>query len=321
MEKWLLNRLFDIKDQPNPKFAFDSSVYWMRALAIIANSDIFSDNSLKKHYENVGKRTINQKADTYVYENILMALHNLASIQQINKDIKNKYNVVRSAIIAWYYMIYCSCRAMVFAASGSCNDTHTSVQKVWQSQIVENNNAIGPYGIYFDTLVKKDTDAKIAEYRNGNTFYLSKVPTSEFQAWGAIYAYLNGTADYEKWRVEEQKIRKSSDYKELKVSNFRTKVAQEIRDRYLCKEHVNFLTQTFRYRGKANYRDSIFLSYGENRIKYINQLTIDLEMVASKFLKMACFYIKKRVEKNSYYEFVSDMKNNLKISIDFDFPC
>jgi len=140
------------------------------------------------------------------------------------------------------------------------------------------------------------------------------MPRTESEAWGAIYAYLSGTADYEKGKIEDR-VKNSKEFRELDVNNFRTKAARTLRDSKLDKGIVNFLIQSFRYRGKANYRDSIYLSYGENRTETINKFVENLRIVATTYLRMTCRYASKRVEKSLWPCFSEDLKNNLIFDI------
>lgn len=316
MEKWLLKRLFENNnDQPVPRFAFQSTVNWMASLSILSKSELFSDENLNKHYQYVQRRKPNNDADTWTFENILMALHNIAALDEMSSAHVNKVAIVRSAIVAWYYAIYYSASAMVAAASGSKQETHALTAKVWQNDIVNNDLAVYPFGLRLNTLVQKDVKNEVIRLRNGNNFELVNYPQSESDAWGAVCGYLSGTADYEKWRIEER-VRNSKEFKNLNVENFRTKAARELRDAKLKDGIVNFLVQAFRYRGKANYRDSIYLSYGENRSDTISIFVQNLDVVATVFFKMACHYIPRRVDKQSWNDFSRDLQNNLTIKID-----
>jgi len=204
---------------------------------------------------------------------------------------------------------------MVAAASGSNPQTHTSTAKVWHENIASKGFAVGPFGLSLNTLVDKDIKNQITILRNGNNFELVNSPNSEDEAYGAVYSYLSGTAKYERERTEEQ-VKKTKEFKELGVENFRTIKAQKLRDTRLTKGFVNFLVQSIRYRGKANYRDSIYLSYGENRTDSIKPFIKNLNTVSSTFLKMACFYISKRVEKDTWHTFEEDLKRNLRLDVD-----
>lgn len=78
MPSWLLDRLFDAGDQAEPRFAFQGTVNWMRALAEVVNSGACDTGELESLYQRVPRRPVNREADTLVFENMHMAYHNLA---------------------------------------------------------------------------------------------------------------------------------------------------------------------------------------------------------------------------------------------------
>jgi hypothetical protein len=317
MSQWLLNRLFEAKDQANPQFAFQGTVNWMRALAEIVNSGATSDAELNKVYSGVSRRVVNTTSDTSVFENMFMAHHNLASLTAISTDVKSPYDTCRSAIVAWYYTTYFSASAMIAASSGSTQETHAATAKVWQADIVENDLIPYPFNLYLSSLVITTMEGEIDTYRCGNSYDLNHYADSEEIAHGAIVSYLKGTHGYKKWESEER-IKNSREFKALGVANFRKNVARELRDNVLERGYVNYLVQAFRFRGKANYRDSIFLSYGPDKEEIISQFTTDLLDVSNAFIRSAALYASKRVERGSWDEFIDDIDENTRLSITTD---
>ena len=318
MTQWLLNRLFDTKDQPKPQFAFQGTVNWMRALTRLVENGSFKDINIKDHYKSVKRRKPNPEADTLVFENMMMAFHNQASLVRLTEDSTHHYDVCRSAIISWYYSTYFTCSAMVAAASGSKQETHALTARVWQSDIVDAGLVMLPFSLSLSSLVQKVIEAEISSFRGSNKYYLNTYAENDNEAWGAVVSYLKGTWDYEKWRVEER-VRASREFKALGVDSFRTKSARALRDEQLAKNGVNYLIQAFRYRGKANYRDSIFLSYGYDNSEKIENLVQDLETVSLTFQRMAAFYLSRRVEKDSWSEFVGDLNENSRLSLEANY--
>lgn len=316
MEQWLLRRLFAQADQPTPRFAYQGTINWMRALSILCDSSLFAPDELRKHYTSVQRRKVNEEADTWAFENIFMSLHNLSALRELVEKCE-PVPVVRSAIIGWYYAVYYAASGMVAAASGSKQETHAETAKVWHADIVSKNLAIGPLGLRLDTMVDRDVKEEISRLRNGNDFALANTPNTEAEAWGGCLAYLSGTAGYEREKIE-MSVKSSREFKELDVENFRTRSAAKLRDARLEGKPVNFLIQAFRYRGKANYRDSIYLSYGSNRESTLKLFVEDLENVAANFIKMSCAYIARRVEKGTWDLFVQDLEENSQIHINRD---
>jgi len=314
MAQWLLNRLFDAKDQPKPRFAFQGTVNWMRALSILVENGSFEKEKIKAHYNFVSRRKANPTADTLVFENLVMALHNQASLVRLTENIKHPYDICRLAIISWYYSTYFTSRSMIAAASGSIKETHASTARMWQSDIVDAKLVVFPFSLHLSSLVEKVTQAQILTYRGSNKHDLNTYPTNQEESLGAVISYLSGTGDYEKSRIEE-KVKSGKDFTALKVANFRTKQARELRDGQLARNSVNYLVQAFRFRGKANYRDSMFLSYGDDNSEKIAIFIKDLETVSRAFLRMAAHYLSRRVEKEAWFEFAKDLEANLRISI------
>ncbi len=315
MEQWLLNRLFDVKDQPNPTFAFQGTVNWMRALSLIVQNGSFEDTKIKDHYKSVSRRNPNIKADTLVFENMMMAFHNQASLVNLCKETNNSYDICRSAIISWYYSTYFTCSAMIAATSGGKQETHMHTAKAWQSDIVNTELVMLPFSLYLTSIEEKIMKLKIDEYRGSNEYDIKSYPSNCDEAWGSIVSYLSGTGRYEKSRIEDKIKSSHKEFKSLGVDNFRTKKARELRDKELAKNSVNYLTQLIRYRGKANYRDSIFLSYGDDNLEKIERFVRDLEKVSSTFQRMAAFYLFRRIEKGAWSEFITDLNANSRLSL------
>ncbi len=313
---WLLERLLETKEQPNPHFAFLGTVNWMRALAIAVNSVLFSEEGLDRKYDKVQRRKTNREADTKVYNNLLMSFHNLASLYSINSDIKNAYSTIRSAIVTWYYCIYFCCIAMIDASSGCSKSSHRPNAKIWQADIVSRGFAIYPFDMHLTGLGKTQSHKELNSYGIVNSKYLIKTPENTEQSREALITYLKGTAEHERG-ICENRVRKNKDYKQLEVKGFRTKKAKELRDEEFSRNCVNFLYQAFRFRGKANYRDCLFLSYGEKKQEEAVQFTKDMLDVADAFTKMTCSYASRRVEKDAWELFMEDIKKHSRFVLDF----
>ena len=313
-KNYYLNQLYEYTDQPTLTFAFRGTVNWMRALAIVCEEKV-TNETIKSFYEDIQRRKENDRLDLKVFENLLMAIHNLYSLQSINKSVQNPYDVVRTQVVNWYYSIYYASSAMCAAKSGSVNKTHTGTSKIFQNDLVDSGLIMSPFDLSVNTLVEKDYKKQINDLRDGNKFDLNTLPTTIDESYGCIYSYLQGTAGYRKWQIEED-LKKSKEFKKLYVTNFRTKAARELRDTKLEKGFVNFLTQAFRYRGKAHYRDSVFFSYGADNSNQVEQFLKDLEVVGMSFLKMASFYCSQRVKKKSWKSYIEDLQENLRFEFD-----
>jgi hypothetical protein len=289
----------------------------MHALALLVDSPLFTDPKLSRHYAQVARRTVNEPADTLVFGKILMAFANVAALKSINADITHHYDIVRAAIVAWYYCVYFTCEAMIAATSGSNPKTHAKTIRQWHSDIVMRNFAVKPFSLFLNSLVPGDVERDIALIRGTNAYDLNTFPVNDEAAWGAVFSYLKGTAEYEReWNEEE--IRKTPAFRALGVRNFRTRAARYLRDSKLRNAKVNFLVQAFRFRGKANYRDTLFLSYGDDRSNQLVGFCQDLFIVSKAFMRMAAFYLSRRVERGTWESFLDDLETNSRLSLEVD---
>lgn len=114
-------------------------------------------------------------------------------------------------------------------------------------------------------------------------------PTTAQEAWGCCAEYLSGTAGWERSNVEER-VRETAQFKALGVSDFRTKAARELRDISYARRGISFLHQASRYRGKANYRDAIYLAYGTSVPNQLSGFVDDMLIVLKGFAAMAGAY-------------------------------
>jgi hypothetical protein len=218
---------------------------------------------------------------------------------------------------SWYYVILFGARAMAHAATEAELASREDIERVWSQHVLKQQLVLSPFSPFVSSLVTAQSSAELSKYRGSNRFDLNQVPCDEDQAWGATVSYLNGTAEYERWRAEEE-IKTSPAFLALGVTDFRRKVARELRDEVLAQLEVNFLVEANRYRGKANYRDSLFLSYGNDYESQIETFLVDLCNVAESFLKMTSAYCSRRVESGVWEEFLADLEGSSRLSIEPD---
>ncbi len=313
---WLLNRLFDQGDQPTPRFAFQGTVNWMRALSIYSEGNEFSHESLKSFYLRVQRRPRNEAGDTLALECLTMAMHNVSALDSM-EGIENPYPIVRSAIVSWYYATYYSSKAMLAGSSGTDPQTHASAGRIFQSEIVDRGLVKQPFDLSITNLIPSNIKSEITSLRSGNTHDLNALPENKDMAFGALCSYLKGTAEYEQWRLEEQ-VKSSSEYRRGGFNSFRTNAAKALRDAKLSPSNVNYLVQAFRYRGKANYRDAIYLSYGSDQTEQLNQFVEDLCIVSRAYTLMAAHYLVRRIVSSDWEAYVEDIGNYAQFDLPFE---
>ncbi|MCX7085835.1 MAG: hypothetical protein NTY69_09900 [Methylococcales bacterium] len=174
-----------------------------------------------------------------------------------------------------------------------------------------------PFDFSISNLTQSNITKTVDALRNGKKYDLNTSPSNQEMAFGSIYSYLKGTAEYEKWPIEES-VKGSSEYKKYGYENFRSSKAKRLREARLEPAHVNFLSQAFRYRGKANYRDTIYLSYGDNRTDEIHQFITDLQSVSGAFSLMAAHYLSNRLSDEDWRAFSADANKYVKYSLHYN---
>lgn len=310
---WLYERLKKENPGANPQFSFSATCNWLRAIALLCEINSFEKTKLSEFYKSVLRRTVNRTADTLVFEQAFMSFHNLAALEAIKINQDYHCNLVQSAIISWYYGIYFAASAMITACDGSYPQDHTSTANAWTQHFVITKKIFYPFNLYLPTLVKKEYKIEVEKLRQGNVASVQESPIDEVSAHSVCVSFLKGSADW----YREKKQTEILGYKEFKskgFTNFRKLEARKIRDDSLQKKEVSFLHQAFRFRGKANYRDAIYLSYGEKREQEITNLIEDLYITLHCFLSMASHYCSKRVEKQTWSQFSQDIENNKLVS-------
>lgn len=163
-----------------------------------------------------------------------------------------------------------------------------------------------PFSLRVSTLVEASYKMELDNLKAEKSFDLITKPTNATEAMGACVAYLSGSAAWWKWKTEENIIA-SREFKALNVANFRTKAARELRDSRLAGKSVSFLHQAFRYRGKANYREALFLGYGDYVEALLADYLDDLTTVLRGFIAMSGAFSSKRLGLPIWNEFLDDL--------------
>lgn len=315
---FLLNRfmvqgtLSDPKGIPDPTYSLPGTLNWMRALAIMVNDEGISIASMKANCGSVTRGSLSDHAVNTAFEQLLMALHHLASLKAM-VSLPSHIDPARSAIVTWYYGIYHAASAMIAAQDGSHQDSHGDTANSWDSQFLGRPYIPRPFNYRVTTLLGKDVEKEIEILRAGNNFDLNSVPVSPQQAFGACMSYLKGSANWRAGYIEEELKRR--ELKKLGLENFRTKQAQAIRDERLNGKSLGFIHQAFRYRGKANYREALFISYGNHVEPMLDNFNTDLFSVLEAFLCMAGAFCARRVGKDLWSAYFDDLSANAPLMV------
>lgn len=297
---------------PEPRFALQATVNWMRALTILANDQGIDWTSMGTFYAHVQMPKLSEPAVNTVFEQLLMSLHHLAALSAMVKADSDR-DFARVAVMAWYYGIYCAASAMVAAKDGSLQDDHTGTANQWDRQIAACGLIPRPFDFRLTTMLKKAAEAEITILRKGSKFVVNNRPAAVDDAIGACVSYLSGTRTYREWQITEDL--KTRELKKLHLSDFRSKQAKELRDSRLQSKSIGFLHQAFRYRGKANYRDALFLTYETQVDAVLDGFIADLHAVLQAFLIAAGAFCLRRVASKDWSAFIGDLDQHLHLTV------
>jgi hypothetical protein len=301
------------KDIPDSTFALPSTLNWMRAEAILVEDNGINFRSARTFYNRVQRNDLSEPQLNSVLEQLLFSLNQIAALRGMAL-VSNKADVARVGIVTWYYGIYGAASAMIAAADGSFPDTHAATARQWDRQLVVSNLAMKPFSDRLSSLISSTVDDELTEPRSRGDGSLTNVPATVKQAWGCHAEYLSGTAKWERGNLE-QRVKGSAKFKTLGVVNFRTKAARELRDELLGNRSISFLHEASRYRGKANYRDAIYLAYGSAVPTLANDFIDNLTTVLTAFSAMAAGYCSARMGRERWQEFMDYLERGRAISL------
>jgi len=319
MSKWLLDQLVEAGNDSKPRFAFLGTVNFMRAMAILVSDDEFNDQVIIERYRQVS--AINDAQQERVASSLgqmLMAIHHHAALASTVKNDVHGYDNCRAAIISWYYSIYFSASAMIAAKSGVESETHAGTARAWQADFSIPKMAVRPFEINTPGITSEQLNKSIRDYRGDKVYALKDTPVSKTDAWLAVCSYFSGTCKREQ-EISGERVRSSKEFKKSQYKDFRTKAARSLRDSRLSGQSANFITMSFRCRGKANYRDTVFLTYGDDNYARVRRLHEDLTIVSGAFQRMASRYLRARLGRKIWEHYISDLEENSRLSVSLDY--
>lgn len=300
-------------DIPDVLYALPSTVNWMKSLALVVKDQQLNYKSARDFYSKIQVRKSSDAQLNTTFEQLLFSLNQIASLRAMS-IIPNKADVARMAIVTWYYAIYGSASAMIAVADGSFQSTHAATANQWDQIFSAKGLVMSPFSDRLSNLLNNTIKEELSPIRLRGKHSLTVAPKNAIQGFGCLAEYLSGCARWEQWNLE-QRVRSQSEFKKLGVDNFRTKAAIVLRDVAFQKVSLSFLHQAYRYRGKANYRDAIFLAYGSGVPSLVSGLIDDLADVSTAFSSMAAAYVSARIGKDFWNAFINDLEKKRSVTV------
>jgi hypothetical protein len=291
--------------KPDPQFALPSTVNWMRSLKLLSENSDLSFKAASVFYANQGRRNMSALVENTVLEQLFLGLHHLSALEKMKNNVP-RADFARIGILAWYYGISNGASAMTAAQSGSFQEDHSGTARMWDTDIALRGLAMQPFSWRVTSLTESVFKPEVTTYRAGSSGTLLTKPSTPIDALGTAAGYLSGCAKWYAWKTTED-VRKSKDFKLLKVEDFRTKAARELRDARLKQQAIGFVHQASRYRGKANYREALFLAYGTSTETILKDFVSDQAEVLRAFLSMAGAFASRKLGSDLWTEFIADV--------------
>jgi hypothetical protein len=309
----------------NPQYALNSTFNWAKALALLCGSFI-SKKSAKQFYdEKSSNSSPRDEAINSAFEELVFSLHELAALTAM-AEANSEATFYRSSIVAWYYAIYHGAKAMVCIQSQQSPEAHIPLANLWLDNLAKRELIMPPFHLFLDSLVEKSYIEALKNNGYGTKVTVNQVPNNREEANAAHLSYFKGCADWYQEREKKERIEPDL-RKQLKLENFRTKEAKQFRDERLGKKKLGFLHMAYRFRGKANYRDSIYVALNSNIQQGISKQSIadektlfiqDLYYSARAFITMAGAFCFSKIDGTLRENFIKDFKENKTFIFDID---
>ena len=291
--------------KPDPTWALPSTMNWMHAIALLTSS--LDWKAALAFYSKEGKRNIDDHAVNTTLEQLFLSLHHLSALNAL-KGL-SPADVGRIGILAWYYGVSNAASAMVSAKASQFQEDHSGTARIWDLEIAKAGLAMEPFSWRVSSLIEATYKPEVSVHGSSSTGALQAKPILDSQARDAAASYLSGSAKWYGWKTNED-VRASKEFKALGVDDFRKRVARDLRDERLAKKTVGFMHQAIRYRGKANYREALFLAYGTSTASSMGGFVESQAAVLRAFVTMAGAYCSRKLGKVIWDEFVLDVEAN-----------
>jgi len=322
MTQWLYQKLKAVnKDQPEKHFANSASVLWMRALAKMLEDEA----QVSKNLDKISINTVSQDSDydfklAHGYEALYKSYQNYNSLVALIKSDIPSVDIVRTAIVNWYYTVHFSAKASIYThqkiREGKQN-THAGVAKAWAGQFSTDKKNLSPFALKVSSVEKAACEKQIAKMKSGSKINMNhfhgenEIETAE-DALAVHLSYLNGTATGKRKDLQKR-IKDDKEYALLATSHEKRKYTIKKWD----KNPIGFLDLAYRFRVKTHYKDAFFFGYGSNDIELLERFVTDLELVARSFLKVSSRHIRTGFGEENWGQFVEDMEQENKLSTNF----
>lgn len=309
MTQWLYHEVLKVDPSRQPTFALQSAVNWIAALAaeVTAEHGTESDRQLascRAWFKQTVKPRQLEVPSGSVFEPLFAAITGAMALKTLSRSSLNQPWCRPPSAVSWYYSVYAASRSMLAALNQPPRPRHAATRKAYAAAL--QRQLPHPFDMLATRFQGEQYSVSLPNYPAVTKYQLSRnfVP-DRAKAQGMLLEYLQGTSE---WYAEVVKARLR---KELKITNFRTRDAQETRNESL-ESNIAFLHCAYRYRGKANYRDSIYMCYGLREPSAGLSYTRNLADTAAFLSLAAIAFVERRIGHSVVSKFLEDLRIHLR---------
>lgn len=306
---WLYEQVFGNADERKPHYAEQSALNWLRALrfeterehgATVAEQMVAVRRAIRAETKMRGEPL----AIGRILEPMVGGITNCMALLRLARLSPDVPWVRPSAAVIWYYALYGSVRAILATVGHAPAENHGAGMNAYVG--VLRKRMPHPFDMLASHVRNEEYACTLPYAPFAVPFNINEsFVASASLAQGMILQYLSGTAD---WYTERTKAKLRE---RKKIVKFNTADARRERDRALEKT-LGFMHVAFRYRGKANYRDHIYLTYGRRELSTANVYIEDLAVTARFLVLVALAFAEWHVGKDITSTFIADLHVNLR---------
>ena len=283
MPSWIYQDLIGDPEDSTPAFKLQSTLNWARALAFEISSEHGQDSaawnaSFRRGLSPTLAAPTNPRPLLESVEPLISSVSFSLSLQSIEDQSETAAWLRPAGVVAWYYALYGAVRSMLASVAQPSGDDHRKTMRTYLSSLA--GRLPHPFNMRARWIRNEEYAGHLPSVTTTTHFDLSRAFEERRDcSQGMLLQYLKGTAKHYVDRVKEKL---ADDFPD----GFRTAAARAARDKRVERE-VGLMHCAFRYRRKANYRDSLYLAYGQRNPTAAARFVRDLRTSAQAFSMLA----------------------------------
>lgn len=283
MPSWIYHDVLGFEEDQRPAFALQSTLNWARALAFeirATHGATFADwaASFRTSLAPTVRPPATPMALSGSIEPLVSSIVAALSLGTVEQLGRTSPWIRPSAVVTWYYALYGAVRSMLASVAQPSGDDHRKTMRTFQGNL--SGRMPHPLNMRARWLRNEDYEVTLPSAPGAASFDLIRgFEENSACAQGMLRQYLSGTASHYAERTKGQLAAAFP-------NGFRTNAARAARDARVEKE-LGLMHCAFRYRGKANYRDALYLSYGQRNPAAGERFVEDLKVSAQAMALIA----------------------------------